>query len=343
MMAAKAKALRCLLDVIGGQRDKQTPTEFIDRIPPERFGTGSTRVVRKMVLIAIAASADADGTSAWPSLQTIMRRALVSESTARRTINWLVEHGLLAVRRYAGPNHTNRYEVTFDNPVIVVTGYDDAGKDAGTHKVGPPEPHKNVPPVPSTRSELRPGEPGQIEGQPGHSCDRQPSFRPSLDRPRDYKNKKPNAARSGLAASPSQNHDGEKNWIHTLFAAARVIDDRYGDGLELASLIARLHKQKHGDWPYATRYYMAAMENGGPLDEREDELDGAKKYAIDRLEALLGTDEATLFGALRKQFDGRTYARPVPCAKCGAIQESALALSRHLEVCAPQRRDASAA
>jgi helix-turn-helix protein len=111
----KTKAIRCLLDVIGGQRSKENPKEFIDRIPKEMFGTGRARVNRKMVLIAIAASSDPNGDGAWPSLDTLKRRTLLNEKTVRRTIQWLVAHGLLEVKQYAGPAHTNRYRIIFGN------------------------------------------------------------------------------------------------------------------------------------------------------------------------------------------------------------------------------------
>jgi hypothetical protein len=111
----KTKAIRCLLDVIGGQRSKENPQKFVDRIPPEMFGTGRARVNRKMVLIAIAASSDPNGSGAWPSLPTLAQRTLLNEKTVRRCIDWLVAHSLLEVQQYAGPAHTNRYRIIFGN------------------------------------------------------------------------------------------------------------------------------------------------------------------------------------------------------------------------------------
>src|SRR3979490_3100437 len=88
---ANGHALR---DVVGGDRNKSG--SLIDAIPSERFGTDRGRLLRKLVLIAIAKSSDRDGTNAWPSMETIARRCLVSIEAVRKAINWLVTHGLLA-------------------------------------------------------------------------------------------------------------------------------------------------------------------------------------------------------------------------------------------------------
>ena len=80
------RPIRALLDVIGGQRNALG--NFVDRIPPKEFGTGKSRHIRKLVLVAIAASANPDGSNSYPSVETIAHRALCSTRTVFRTVEW---------------------------------------------------------------------------------------------------------------------------------------------------------------------------------------------------------------------------------------------------------------
>lgn len=56
----------------------------------------------RLVLLAIADSADHDGTNAWPSVATIARKCQVSERTVQRSIRALVDLGELRVQAQAG-------------------------------------------------------------------------------------------------------------------------------------------------------------------------------------------------------------------------------------------------
>jgi Helix-turn-helix domain len=117
----KAKAIGALLDVIGGRRNESQ--ELVDRISPKRFGRGKARILRKMVLVAIAASAEKDGTGAYPSRETIAHRCLVSVRAVANAIEWLRKHKLLTVDSKGSwtskYGRTNRYTILFNEPVPV--------------------------------------------------------------------------------------------------------------------------------------------------------------------------------------------------------------------------------
>lgn len=104
-----------MLDVMGGQRSKSG--DLVHKIPPERFGKGKARILRKIVLMAIAASANPDGTGAWPSRETIAQSCLVTVRGVAKVIDWLVRHKLLKVESKAAPTskygRTNRYTILF--------------------------------------------------------------------------------------------------------------------------------------------------------------------------------------------------------------------------------------
>jgi hypothetical protein len=111
------RPVRALLDVMGGQLDKDG--NWVD-VPRREFGRGKARLVRKLIMLAIAASADPDGTNAYPGLKVIARRALVSERAARTAISWWRQKrkGLrLKVQFKGGPinerGRTNRYTIIF--------------------------------------------------------------------------------------------------------------------------------------------------------------------------------------------------------------------------------------
>jgi len=104
-----------MLDVMGGQRSKSG--DLVHKIPPERFGKGKARILRKIVLMAIAASANPDGTGAYPSRETIASRCLVTVRAVAKVIDWLVRHELLKVESKAAPTskygRTNLYTILF--------------------------------------------------------------------------------------------------------------------------------------------------------------------------------------------------------------------------------------
>ena len=90
-----------MFDVMGGDRDKSDPTRLVDAIPPERFGKSKARILRKLVLLAIAKSANPDGSNAYPSRDTIAHRCLVSDRAVDSVIKWAVAEGLLGVQSKA--------------------------------------------------------------------------------------------------------------------------------------------------------------------------------------------------------------------------------------------------
>ena len=115
---AKPKTVtrHALRDVIGGDRDDNH--NLVSLIPNERFGKpGKARYLRKLALIAIAKSADADGKNAYPSQETIAERCGASVRSVREAIKWLEENGLLSVelkaKRTSERGWTNRYTILF--------------------------------------------------------------------------------------------------------------------------------------------------------------------------------------------------------------------------------------
>lgn len=76
----------------------------------------------RLVLLAIADSADHDGTNAWPAVSTIARKCQVSERTVQRSIRSLVDLGELRVLDQAGGHgamradrRPNLYEIVMDD------------------------------------------------------------------------------------------------------------------------------------------------------------------------------------------------------------------------------------
>ena len=84
--------------------------------------TGNAR----LVLLAIADSADHDGTNAWPAIDTIAKKTRLSRSTVKRKIQELVSLAELAV--VPGPSHIrsdrrpNGYEVRLPSLIMGVIG-----------------------------------------------------------------------------------------------------------------------------------------------------------------------------------------------------------------------------
>lgn len=64
---------------------------------------------RLLVLLAIADNANDDGV-AWPSIDTIARKARVSPDTARRHVHWLARKKELEIA--AKPGRSNKYRIT---------------------------------------------------------------------------------------------------------------------------------------------------------------------------------------------------------------------------------------
>ena len=65
----------------------------------------------RLVLLAIANHAKADGTDAWPSVATLAKEARISEVQTHRCIKRLQKIGELAIEIAAGPKGTNLYRL----------------------------------------------------------------------------------------------------------------------------------------------------------------------------------------------------------------------------------------
>lgn len=74
----------------------------------------------RLVLLAIADRCHEDGSGAWPALETLQGKTLLSESTVRRCINDLVVIGELEIGRRKGRSNTYRirYESRVSQPAI---------------------------------------------------------------------------------------------------------------------------------------------------------------------------------------------------------------------------------
>lgn len=79
----------------------------------------------RLVLLAIADSADDTGANAWPSVATIASKCKVSERTVQRVVQALAASGQLVVDWNAGPHGTNRFRVVMTPTVSHPSGLDD--------------------------------------------------------------------------------------------------------------------------------------------------------------------------------------------------------------------------
>jgi hypothetical protein len=114
----KLKAVRAVYDILGGDRNESG--DLVNAIPSRYFGKQRARILRKLVLLAIAKNANADGANAWPSLETIACRCLVTTEAVRKAMRWLVKRRLLKVESKGAPTskfgRTNRYTILFPKP-----------------------------------------------------------------------------------------------------------------------------------------------------------------------------------------------------------------------------------
>lgn len=72
----------------------------------------------RLVLLAIADHANNEGLDAFPSVDTIAKKARVDRSTVFRSIERLVALGELKVQSGGGRGHTNAYSVTMEQSHI---------------------------------------------------------------------------------------------------------------------------------------------------------------------------------------------------------------------------------
>lgn len=124
-----------------------------------------------LCLLAIADNADDDG-YAWPAVETIARKAAISERGAQKCLKKLADAGLISVIPGGGRGKTNAYQIT-------------------TNGIGPAESHKNPEqntpnpgsPFSDTNPELSNTNPEQSDAKPRtpvHPNSKEPSEEQSL-------------------------------------------------------------------------------------------------------------------------------------------------------------------
>lgn len=106
------------------------------------FENSDTKGTDRLVLLAIADSADDDGSNAWPALDTIARKAGIGHRGAQQAVARLRERGLIRVEKQAGgpadmraDRRPNRYTVlmagrTAVRPAEADGANEDVGRDA---------------------------------------------------------------------------------------------------------------------------------------------------------------------------------------------------------------------
>lgn len=73
----------------------------------------------RLVLLAIADCANAEGKDAWPSMAELCRKTRLSERGVQKAIRRLEDLGELDVKKNAGRGRTNRYIVVMETPNVV--------------------------------------------------------------------------------------------------------------------------------------------------------------------------------------------------------------------------------
>jgi hypothetical protein len=203
--ASKPKdAAKALRDCMGGDRDDSG--NLFDVIPSYHFGKGKARILRKMVLLAIAKSANADGSSAYPSRETIAHRCLVSVEAVRRVLKWLEANGLLKIETKAAPvrnkhGKTNLYTILFPDPATPATENEQQQIEVVS---APGEAPATVETSISNNSQEHQqqlaGAPATTEITPANeSCYYRPLDRPLLNRPVDRPSNRPENSNGWLA------------------------------------------------------------------------------------------------------------------------------------------------
>lgn len=118
-----------------------------------------------LVLLAIADFSHDDGTGAWPSLQTLGKKARLSERGVRYAIRKLEDAGELVVDYKAGRNGCNRYRIVLTDPANIAGGSPLPGEraqdpEASFHEPGSPLPGDPEASCPQTVSTS--GEPSEL-------------------------------------------------------------------------------------------------------------------------------------------------------------------------------------
>lgn len=205
--------------------------------------------IDRLVLLAIADSANDTGGQAWPSRLTLARKAGVDEKTVRRAVLRLVEMGELAVAERAGQGRANVYSVLMPTQ---------GGQSA---------PGQNAPPAGAPRPRA-----GRPRGAESPNRGGTAPHNPSLNRPTGSL-RDPGSAKSRddvdrlcthladrIEANGSKRPDIGAKWR----TAARLLLDRDG----------RTEQQIHNaiDWCQSDEFWRANVLSMPTLREKYDQL-----------------------------------------------------------------------
>lgn len=100
----------------------------------------------RLVLLAIADCASADGSNAWPSNAEIARKAGLTDRAVRTAVAELVALGELDVRYNAGPKGCNRYRVIMGDPGRNCPPEESSPPSGKSPQVTPQDPEDSSPP-----------------------------------------------------------------------------------------------------------------------------------------------------------------------------------------------------
>lgn len=110
----------------------------------------------RLVLLAIADTANDDGAEAYPSMATLTRKTGLHERSIQRALKRLTELGELTVYPNAGPKGCNRYRIRMTPPAQSHPGTESPRQNATpaqsrkTPGTAPPPPRQNVGGTPGT-------------------------------------------------------------------------------------------------------------------------------------------------------------------------------------------------
>lgn len=92
------------------------------RVMTQVWDSTEAKGTDRLVLLAIADSADDDGSNAWPSMARLAHKARVSERTVQRSIRTLETMGLLAIEDNAGGTANTRPDRRPNRYTVLVEG-----------------------------------------------------------------------------------------------------------------------------------------------------------------------------------------------------------------------------
>jgi hypothetical protein len=169
----------------------------------------------RLVLLAIADSAEDDGRNAWPSVATLARKTRLDPRTVQRVIRRLQDSGHLAVATAAGRGGANVYSVLM-NPTGAATA--DAVDNAGD---GAADPRQTA-----TPGNLPP--PAPVPPSPRHQCQGTPGTAVPPERPYVRTSTSSRAPATAKAAEPTPRSGGGGAAGSTSNPVSEVLDSLGG-------------------------------------------------------------------------------------------------------------------